>query len=318
MRLRKSPLVLVAAALTAALSLTACGGSGSSGGSSGGGGSQLDGVKISVGSKDFTENILLGKMFVQALKNEGADVTDKTNLGGTSVNRKALLSGEIDVYPEYNGTGWTVHLGQQDPSHDPQELYDKTAAMDLEKNKIKWVGLSPFNDTYGFAANGDLAKSDGPFDFQKMADYLKAHPDAKLCLETEFPDRPDGLILFEEATGYKVPESQINILDTGLIYTETAKGACQFGEVFTTDGRITALNLELVKDPGVMVLYNVSYTMRDQIYNAHPQVYDDLANKILEPLDEAKMAELNAKVDVDGESADKVAEEYLNSIGLTS
>ncbi len=71
-----------------------------------------------------------------------------------------------------------------------------------------------------------------------MADYLKANPDATLCLETEFPDRPDGLILFEDATGYTVPQSQIKILDTGLIYTETAKGTCQFGEVYTTDGRI--------------------------------------------------------------------------------
>ncbi len=101
---------------------------------------------------------------------------------------------------------------------------------------------------------------EGGFDLQSMADYLKANPDAKLCLETEFPDRPDGLILFDKATGYTVPQSQIQILDTGLIYTETAKGSCQFGEVFTTDGRITALNLSLVKDPGVFILYNASYT----------------------------------------------------------
>ncbi len=307
--------MVAALGLTVSMALAACG-SDSGGGSSGGGSGELSGVDITVGSKDFTENILLGKMLVLALKNDGANVTDQTNLGGTSVNRKALLSGNIDVYPDYNGTGWTVHLGQQDPSQDPQTLYDKTAKMDLEKNNIKWVGLSPFNDTYGFAANGDLAKKEGGFDFQSMADYLKAHQDATLCLETEFPDRPDGLILFEKATGYQVPQSQIKILDTGLIYTETAKGSCQFGEVFTTDGRITALNLDLVKDPGVMILYNVSYTMRNEVYKEHAQVYDDLAKKILDPLDNKKMAELNAKVDVDGDSADKVAEDYLKGIGV--
>jgi len=149
-----------------------------------------------------------------------------------------------------------------------------------------------------------------------MADYLKANADAKLCLETEFPDRPDGLILFEDATGYQVPESQISILDTGLIYTETAKGACQFGEVFTTDGRITALNLQLVDDPGVFILYNASYTFQNEVYAANAEVYDEVVDKILAPLDEAKMAELNARVDVEGESAEKVAEEFLAEAGL--
>ena len=115
-----------------------------------------------------------------------------------------------------------------------------------------------------------------------MADYLAANPDAKVCMETEFPDRPDGLILFEEATGYEVPQSQINILDTGLIYTETAKGACQFGEVFTTDGRITALNLELVEDPGVMILYNASYTFQNEVYSANADVYDEVVDEILD------------------------------------
>ncbi len=320
MRMRKTPIVLTAAALTASLSLAACGSdsSGSSSSSGGGdnGGSALDGVSITVGSKDFTENILLGEMLVLALENEGASVTDQTNLGGTSVNRQALLSGEINVYPEYNGTGWTVHLGQQDPSQDPEELFTKTSEKDLEENNIKWVGTSPFNDTYGFAANGDLAKQEGGFTFQSMADYLKANPDATLCLETEFPDRPDGLVLFEKATGYEVPQSQINILDTGLIYTETSKGACDFGEVFTTDGRITALNLELVEDPGVMILYNVSYTFQNDVYEKNAQTYDTIANEILEPLDEAKMAELNAKVDVEGEDAKQVAQDYLTEIGV--
>jgi osmoprotectant transport system substrate-binding protein len=317
MRMRSTPVAL-AAALTAGLALSACGSSdsGSSSGGDSGGDARLDGVSITVGSKNFTENILLGEMMVLALEHEGASVTDQTNLGGTSVNRDALLSGEINVYPEYNGTGWTVHLGQQDPSQDPEELFKVTSEKDLAENNIKWVGTSPFNDTYGFAANGDLAKQEGGFDFQKMADYLKANQDATLCLETEFPDRPDGLVLFEKATGYEVPQSQIKILDTGLIYTETSKGACQFGEVFTTDGRITALNLDLVKDPGVMILYNVSYTFQNDVYEKNSAVYDELANKILEGLDEAKMQELNAKVDVDDDDPKDVAEGYLKDAGI--
>jgi len=321
MRNRRKTLTIASLGLALSLTLAACGssssgGSGSTGSASGGG--QLDGVSLTVGSKNFTENILLGEMLVQALEHEGATVKDQTNLGGTSVNRKALLSGDIDVYPDYNGTGWTVHLGQDNPSSDPKTLFDKTAAMDLQKNNIKWVGMSKFNDTYGFAANGDLAKkqASGGFDFQSMADYLKANPSATLCLESEFPNRPDGLILFEKATGYTVPQSQIKILQTGLIYTQTSQGACQFGEVFTTDGRITALNLSLVKDPGVMIIYNASYTFRDKVYEAHASVYDSIANKILDSLDNAKMAELNAEVDVNGKKAADVAKSYLQSIGL--
>ncbi len=318
MRMRTTPVVMAATALMASLALSACGSSddGSTGSGDTGGDARLDGVSITVGSKDFTENILLGEMLVLALENEGADVTDQINLGGTSVNRQALLSGEINVYPEYNGTGWTVHLGQQDPSQDPEELFNVTSEMDLEENDIAWIGRSPFNDTYGFAANGDLAQQEGGFDFQAMADYLEANPDSTVCMETEFPDRPDGLVLFEEATGYEVPQSQINILDTGLIYTETANGACDFGEVFTTDGRITALNLDLVEDPGVMILYNVSYTFQNEVYQANAAVYDELATAILEGLDESKMQGLNSMVDVDGEDPKDVAQGYLQEIGL--
>lgn len=310
--------LLSAVALASTLLVGCSDDSSSGGGDSGSGDSRLDGVEITVGSKDFTENILLGEMFVQALEAEGADVTNQINLGGTNVNREALLSGEIDVYPDYNGTGWTVHLGQQDPSQDPQELFDVTSEMDLEENNIKWVGMSPFNDTYGFAANGDIASAEGGFDFDSMAAYLEANGDAIVCMETEFPDRPDGLVLFEEATGFEIPDAQQQIMDTGLIYTETADNNCQFGEVFTTDGRISALNLELVDDQGAMILYNASYTMNNDLYSENAEVYDEVAAAIYEPLDNDKMAELNARVDMDGESADSVAEDYLTEIGLLS
>ncbi|QZY28689.1 glycine betaine ABC transporter substrate-binding protein [Nocardioides coralli] len=307
---------LVSGLAAAALGLTLAGCGDDGGGSASPGGDALEGVSITVGSKDFTENIILGEMFAQAAAAAGADVTNQINLGGTSVNRDALISGDIDVYPEYNGTGWTVHLGNEDPSSDPQELFDVTSEADLEENNVKWVGRSEFNDTYGFAANGDLAEQEGGFDFQSMADYLEANPDATVCMETEFPDRPDGLVLWEEATGYELPREQTKILDAGLIYTETSEGNCDFGEVFTTDGRITALNLDLVDDPGVMIIYNVSFTMKDDLYQANAEAYDQIVSTILEGLDNEKMAELNAQRDVEGQPAERVAEQYLEEIGL--
>ncbi|MEX0592223.1 MAG: glycine betaine ABC transporter substrate-binding protein [Nitriliruptoraceae bacterium] len=301
---------ITALSLVLALTLVACGSDADG---------DLAGATISVGSKDFTENILLGNMLVIALEEAGADVEDRTNLGGTVVNRDALLAGEIDVYAEYNGTGWTVHLAQEDPSFDRTELYNLVANQDLEDNSIRWVGLSPFNNTYGFASSpAATAANDGqPFTFETMAEYLQQNPDAVACMESEFPDRPDGLVLWEEHTGYQMPQSQQVILETGVIYTETGNDNCDFGEVFTTDGRIDGLGLTLVDDPGVMIIYNVSYTFRDDtLSDADTEAITEIAEAILQDLDNATMVRLNYEVDINGREYADVAREYLESIGL--
>ena len=278
----------------------------------------MSGLDVTVGSKDFTEQFVLGEILVQALEATGATVTNEVNLGGTSVNREALLAGEIDMYWEYNGTGWTVHLAQEDPSDDPDTLTEAVREMDLAENSIQWVGQAPFNNTYGFATGPALTEENGgPFDLQGMADYLKEKPDAQVCMETEFPNRPDGLVLFTDATGYEIPEGQQQILDTNVIYTETAQGGCSFGEIFTTDGRIPALDLSIVDDGGAFILYNVSLNVRDETYQEAPDQFDALVPLLVDPLDEATMAELNRQVSVDGEDAADVAKQYLQDQGLT-
>ena len=115
-----------------ALVLAGCGDDGGSGGGSG----DLEGVSVTVSSKDFTENILLGEMMAQALEANGADVTNKTNLGGTQVNRKALTSGEVDVYPDYTGTAWTEFFGEDYSSNEAENLYTMVAEKDL-KEKVE-------------------------------------------------------------------------------------------------------------------------------------------------------------------------------------
>ena len=256
----------------------------------------LSGVSVSVGSKDFDEQLILGYIMVEAFEAAGAEVTDRVNLGGTNVAREALVSGEIDVYMEYNGTGWTVHLGNEDPSFDPEELTTGVAAQDLEENGIVWVGRSPFNNTYGFASSPEATEANGEsFTLQTMMEYVQANPDAIVCMESEFPSRPDGLVL-----------------------TETAANNCDFGEVFTTDGRIPALNLTLVQDPGVNILYNVSANIRQETYNEAPEAFDGLVEAILSPLDNERMAELNARVSAEGEDPQAVAQAYLVEEGLLS
>ncbi len=290
----------MAVAGASAMVLAACGGSSDSGDSSSSGSEggstvtdtyRLDGINVAVGSKDFDEQLILGQMMVQSFGAAGATVDDKVNLGGTAVARSALESGEIDVYMEYNGTGWTVHLGQEDPSFDSVELTNGVAEMDLEKNNIIWIGRSPFNNTYGFASSPAATEANGgPFTLQTMMEYVRDNPDAVVCMESEFPDRPDGLILTEEATGISLPDGQAKILDTGVIYTETANNNCTFGEVFTTDGRIPALGLALVEDPGVNIVYNVSATIRKEKFDEAPESFQGIVDAILAPLSNEKMA----------------------------
>lgn len=307
-----------------AMVLAACGNGDDAGDGEGTGGAgpladvSLEGIDIAVGSKDFTEQLVLGQIMVVVFDALGANVTDRVNLGGTNVAREALLAGEIDTYMEYNGTGYSVHLGiEDDIPNDPETLTEIVRERDLAQNNIHWLSRSPFNDTYGFASSPELTEANGgAFTMQTMADYLAANPDAILCLESEFPSRPDGLILFEDATGYTVPQSQIEILDTGVIYTETAQNNCDFGEIFTTDGRIPALGLTVVEDPGVMILYNVSMGIRDDKYQEAPAAFDTIAEAILAPLDNDLMQELNRQVNEDAESPADVARQYLIDQGL--
>ena len=277
----------------------------------------LSGITVSVGSKDFDEQLVLGEMMVAAFEAAGATVDNKVNLGGTNVARAALESGEIDIYMEYNGTGWTVHLGQEDPSFDPEVLTAGVAERDLAENGIVWVGRSPFNNTYGFVSSPELTEANGGgFTLQTMMEYVQANPDTIVCMESEFPSRPDGLILTETYTGIDLPDSQQRILDTGIIYTETAENNCDFGEVFTTDGRIPALGLTLVEDPGVNILYNVSGTIRQDKYNEAPEAFDGIINAVLAPLDNVRMAELNGQVSAEGEDPADVARQFLVDEGL--
>ena len=308
---------MLAIGAVAALALSGCAASDES--SSGGTLSEYDlsGVSIAVGSKDFDEQLILGEMMVAAFEAAGAEVDNKVNLGGTNVARAALESGEIDIYMEYNGTGWTVHLGQSDPSFDPEVLTSGVRDMDLAENGIVWVGRSPFNNTYGFASSPEVTEANGgAFDLKSMMEYVRDNSDAVVCMESEFPSRPDGLILTETHAGIDLPDNQQHILDTGIIYTETANNNCDFGEVFTTDGRIPALGLTLVTDPGVNILYNVSGTIRQDKYNAAPEAFDGIIEAVLAPLDNIKMAELNGKVSAEGEDPADVARDFLVAEGL--
>jgi len=278
----------------------------------------FDGLDITVGSKDFTEQLVLGEILVQALEAGGANVDNQVNLGGTNVNREALLAGEIDTYWEYNGTGWITHLGETDPIPDRIEQYEAVRDRDLEENGIVWYEPAPFNNTYALAVRSEAQEDLGVENISDVGTLIAERPDeATLCVETEFEVRDDGLPGMEAAYGFEFPEGSVSVLDTGIIYQETDSGdTCNFGEVFTTDGRIAALDLfVLTDDQNFFPLYNPSVNIREDIDGEFPEV-GDLSAQLAATIDNATMQQLNAAVDVDGEEPSDVARDFLVENGF--
>ena len=286
------------------------------------GGESLEGAQITVGSKDFDEQLILGNISKLALENAGATVDDQINLGGTDAARAALLSGEIDHYWEYNGTAWISFFGNTDPIPDRVEQYEAVAEQDLEENNLHWLEPAQFNNTYGIAYATSAADDLGnPTTLSDLGPLIENEPDkATLCVESEFPAREDGLPGMEDLYGYEFPDGNVTTLDTGVVYTATAeRDPCNFGEVFTTDGRIAALDLTVLEDDmGFFPLYNPSPIFTDDVYSQYGEALDQLFAPISEALTQDAMTELNARVSAEGERPEDVARDFLESNNLLS
>ncbi|GAA3430308.1 glycine betaine ABC transporter substrate-binding protein [Streptosporangium sandarakinum] len=281
-------------------------------------GNELAGAKFVVGSKDFTENIVLGKIAVQVLKAHGAEVLDKTNLGGTVPNRESLEARAIDMYWDYSGTGWIEHLRNAEPIQDSAEQFKATATTDLAKNGIRWIGPTPLNNTYALAIRSEKAKELGVRTLSDVAKLAKTKPEeVTLCVETEFSTRDDGLPGLSKAYGMTIPKNRVSLLDAGVVYTETDKGrTCNFGEVFTTDGRVTALGLTVLEDDRrFFPVYNAAVTLREDTYKKYPAL-EKVLRPVVDKLDDATMQKLNERVDVEGEEPAKVSADWLGRQGF--
>lgn len=275
----------------------------------------LAGQSFIVGSKDFTESILLGQITMQVLKANGATVVDKTNIKGSVTTRDALLSGAIDLYWEYTGTGWISYLKNTKPIPDPQQQFDAVAAQDLAKNKVVWADRAPLNNTYAMAVRSDKAKALGITSLSDLARIAREQPaEATFCIESEFSTRDDGMPGMLAAYGITVPKANIKMLETGVIYSETAKGkTCNFGEVFATDGRIAPLGLTvLTDDKNFFPVYNAALTMRQETATKYPKVAELLA-PVATKLTTEEMQKLNAQVDDKGLEPADVAKTWLDS-----
>lgn len=321
--MRRTTIARTATVLAAPLLLASCGlseDSGTSTDTSAGDkveAGALDGVSVKVGSKEFDEQLVLGQLALQTLSAAGADVTDKTNIQGSTASREALLRGDVDVTYDYTGTGWITYLGHGKTIPDEEKLYEAVKQEDLKKNGLVWGQPAPFNNTYAFASTKEFAEENSLESLSDMKTYIEENSDASVCVETEFANRPDGLPGMVKAYGMDIPNSSIKSLGTGVIYQQIDQGACDFGEVFTTDGRVANLGLiPLEDDKKFFPLYNGAPVVQKE--NAD----GDKILEVLAPLDETLttevMTELNKQVSADGLPPEKVAGDYLKQKGFIS
>lgn len=276
----------------------------------------LSGAQFTVGSKEFTEQLILGHITQQALEAAGADVEFRS-LVGTPTVRAALEEGEIDMYWEYTGTGWLEILGHDDYIPDEREQYEAVRDEDAESD-IVWLEPAGFNNTYAIATYPGGTGEHGATTISEWARLIEEDPSqGELCAAAEFLVRDDGLPGLEETYGFDLPEDNVNEMELGVVYSRLEQGdPCQFGEVFATDGRIEALGLEVLEDDEAFFpTYLPALTVRSEVSEEWPQL-EQLSALLAERLDTDTMRDLNARVDVDGELEEAVAEEWLREEGL--
>ncbi len=278
----------------------------------------LEGAEISVGSKNFTEQLLLGKIAVILLQSAGADVEDLTNIPGSASARAAQLEGQVDMEWEYTGTAWISYLGHENAIPNEKKQFQAVKEEDLAKNDLVWLPPAPMNNTYGFATPRETAEKLG---VSKLSDLAEL-PTEELtfCVESEFANRNDGfqpmLKTYDIPLGSAVPRDNVKTLNTGAIYAATDQGLCNFGEIFTTDGRIKALDLVVLEDDrNFFPAYNVAPVIREEVLKKYPQLRD-LFNPVTAKLTDETLIDLNARIDVDGERPADVAFDWLKSEGF--
>lgn len=294
---RRLWLLMVAAVLL--MLATACGGSGGGGKS-----------KVVIGSKNFTENILVGEMTGLLLEDAGYPVERKLNLGGTAVVHQALVSGDINTYIEYTGTGLTAIL-KLPVQNDPQQVYTTVKGEYEKQFKVTWLNPLGFNNTYALAMRKDQATELGV----KTISDLKGKSDSLTFGATqEFLTRPDGMPGLTQAYNLKFKDPKG--MDAGITYQALASKQVDVISAFATDGRIPALNLVVLQDDQhFFPPYFAASVVRQDLLAKDPKVADVL-NKLGGKINDQTMAGLNLQVDQDKKEPRDVAQAFLKQQGL--
>lgn len=276
----------------------------------GGGGDGSSGV-VSVGSKDFTEQLIIGEMYALVLEENGFTVERKLNLGGTPVAQAAIESGEIDLYPEYTGTALLTVL-KQPVSSDQQAVYDTVKQAYQDQFNLVWLDPSPMNNTQALAMTEEQATA---LDIQTISDFAAQAGNLTLIGPPEFEVREDGLPGLKEAYGNFTLESYKPV-DAGLRYKGLVDGEADVAVAFGTDGEISAFNLVVLEDDkGVFPPYQIAPIVSQAALDTNPGIADAL-NQLSPLLNDGVMRELNYEVSGNQEEPADVARQFLVDAGL--
>ncbi|TZE80913.1 glycine betaine ABC transporter substrate-binding protein [Calorimonas adulescens] len=265
-----------------------------------------------VGSASYTERFIMGELLATLVEENMPDVkvVRKLGLNGTMVVHSAITNGDIDAAVEYTGSG-LMQILHKDLITDPDEAYSVVKENYHKNWGIKWLEPLGFNNTYAMAVKKDYADANG---LEKASDLIKVAPDAVLGCSMEFSERPDGYPGWSKEYGIKFKE--VMPMDPGLMYSSIKNDEVDVISAFSTDGRIPAFDLVILEDDRrFFPPYYAVPMVREDTLSEIPGL-EDLINKLAGKIDDAKMAELNAKVDIDGMDPHEVAKEFLQTEGL--
>ncbi|MEV6213474.1 glycine betaine ABC transporter substrate-binding protein [Nocardia sp. NPDC051833] len=280
----------------------------------------LDGVAVTVGSKDFTEANILGYLIEFALTAAGANVRDLTNIQGSNSLRDAQLHGQVDIAYDYTGTGWINYLGNETPEPDEVRQFELVRDADRAEHDMVWAAMAPMNNTYALVTSRRTAEETGVRTLSDYAALIAKDPAAAgTCVGTEFNVRQDGYPGMARKYGIDVGAVPKQIVQDALVYQATADAKqCRFGSVAATDGRIPALDLVLLDDDrGFFPKYNAALVMHGPFADAHPEVASIMA-PISARLTNAVITELNRQVDIGGREPADVARDWMVAEGLVT
>lgn len=277
-----------------------------------GSGQPLKGAQLTVTSKEFTEQIILGKIMGLVFRAAGADVVDRTAVQGSIGARSAVETGTADGMYEYTGTSWITYLAHTKPIPDPRKQWQAVQKED-RANGVEWLEPSALDNTYALVVSEKLQKKYGTKTLSDVAELSRENPKAgSVCVENEFASRQDGLVGMAKKYGMKFPAGRVHKMAGGVVYTQTAKGKpCVFGAIAATDGRIPALKLKILEDDKKFFPnYNVAPEMNSETMKEYPEIAGLLA-PITKALNNKMAQKLNAKVDVEGQDPHDVAKDWL-------
>jgi len=279
-------------------------------------------AEVVVSSKIDTEGSVLGNIILEVLKANQIPVTDKIQLGATSVVRDAVTAGQIDIYPEYTGNGAFFFNEADKPIwNDAQKGYDEVKKLDYDANKIVWLAPAPANNTWAIALRDDVA---GPNNLKTLSDFGKwvaGGGEVKLAASAEFVNSPAALPAFQTTYGFTLKPDQLITLSGGDTAATIAAAAQQTSGanaamVYGTDGGIAPSKLTVLEDDkGVQPVYEPAPIVREAVLKQYPQIAD-LLQPVFAKLDLKTLQDLNGRVQVAGEPANAVALDFLKTNGF--